>query len=556
MDYSKHPQHDATPPREPTPGYRWNRGRDVRTSPHDEAERRALEAQGYRPNPDLPGTLGGPYQWEEVLDVEAAQRYREARDLSDEESARQVHPNGYHADAILSNGSDPETATVAVDPRSFFSEKGTLLIGKLAAAIQERTGRMRSDASGMLYHYEDGVYLPDGETHVRRWARLLLGPSERRHYIGEVVSHIIDLERADPLSLDPDEQLVIRARNGIVDPVEAWRAAKDGRPYEPEPYTPENATTIRLPWDYRPGADCPKIRTFLGEVFAGEYMAALANFSWEIAGYTLLSRNPLRKAFLLSGPTGSGKSVWLTHLTGLIGKRQVSSESLSQLGSVRFSSAQLVGKLANICADIGTQAAEDSSIFKRITGGDYVSAERKMRDGFDFLPSTTLLFSANESPGSKDVSDAYFRRWVVIEFPNQFEEDAAKETELRALASDQAEMEGYLRYAVEAAGRLLERGDFEIPQAAAEAHERYRHDVDSVAGWLASDEVTVGGGGQSERKLAYEAYARWCKAEGNRHALGRSKFYGRVRQDRRIEEKTVTGVDYFANLRVPAEWTP
>lgn len=444
----------------------------------------------------------------------------------------------------------PENAPIAVDPRSFFSDKGALLIGKLAASIQERTGRIRATADGTLYRYEDGVYLPDGEAHVRRWARLLLGTSERRHHVGEVVSHITDLERADPLSLDPDERLVIRARNGIVDPVAAWRAAEAGQSYEPKPYTPDNASTIRLPWDYRPGADCPQIRRFLGEIFAGEDMEKLAGFSWEIAGYTLLSRNPLRKAFLLSGPTGSGKSIWLTHLTGLIGKRQVSSESLSQLGSVRFSSAQLVGKLANICADIGTQAAEDSSIFKRITGGDYVSAERKMRDGFDFLPSTTLLFSANESPGSRDVSDAYFRRWVVIEFPNQFEEDAAKEAELRALASDQTEMEGYLRYAVEAAGRLLQRGDFDIPQVSADAHERYRHDVDSVAGWLASDEVTVGDGGQTERKLAYEAYAQWCKAEGNRHALGRSKFYGRVRQDRRIDEKKIHGSDYFAGLRL------
>ena len=332
----------------------------------------------------------------------------------------------------------------------------------------------------------------------------------------------------------------------------ASRAAQAGEPYEPEPYTPENATTIQLPWCYTPDADCPAILDFLGEVQArdtSEQTDAMVEFLFEVIGYTLLPRGPVRKAVLHLGPTGAGKSILLHLHTALTGEHQVSTESLTNIGSNRFSAANLVGKLANICADIGTQAAEDSSIFKAIVGGDRIPAERKGRQGFSFRPSATLIFSANEVPGSRDTGDAYTGRWFVIQYRHQFEEDARKEAELRALASDQGEMEGFMRHSVLGAGRMLDRGDFEVPADVAEAGERFRRTVDSVAGWLESDRTIVDDGSNAERKAAYASYCAWCEDEG-KHPLGRTRFYDRLRQDRRIDEQTTQGTRYFENLRL------
>jgi phage/plasmid-associated DNA primase len=126
---------------------------------------------------------------------------------------------------------------------------------------------------------------------------------------------------------------VIRARNGIVNPLAAWRAAQAGEPYEPEPYTPENATTIQLPWRYVPGADSPKIMEFLRQVHGratpegkadGQATDEMIEFIFETIGYTLLPRGPVRKAVLHLGPTGAGKSITLHIHTALIGEDQVS----------------------------------------------------------------------------------------------------------------------------------------------------------------------------------------------------------------------------------------
>jgi putative DNA primase/helicase len=436
----------------------------------------------------------------------------------------------------------------AVDPGTFFTEKGALRVGVLAGSVERHLGNIRASADGHLYRYEKGVYRDDGDAQIRFVARALLGESATRHRIGELLAFFRDRETANPLSLDPDQQLVIRAQNGILDAVVAWQAKEVGRLYAPEPYTPDNATTLQLPWEYDPAAECPQITTFLRDVFDNDN--ATVWLALEAAGYALLSRNPLRKAFLLYGPTASGKSTFLWLLTGLIGKERVSAESLYQLGSERFSPVRLVGKLANICPDIGTRAAEDSSIFKAITGGsDPVRVERKGRDAFDFYPSATLLFSANEYPASRDVTEAYFQRWVTIEFPRRFAEDAHKEAELRALASDPDEMRGFLRYSVEAVGRLLDRGRFEVPASSVRAGEQMRESVDSVAGWLESEEVIVGDGGMAQRAVVYREYQRWCREEG-KHALGRSRFFVRLRQDHRLSEAKREGVYFFANLRL------
>jgi putative DNA primase/helicase len=465
---------------------------------------------------------------------------------------------------VLSNELIPIENVVLTDPLSiaYAVERGVVKTTADGELRIEGVGRVRLGTDGLLYRYFEGVYLSDGEDYVRNITRqiyALAGKKAPSYRVNEVVRCIRDVEGVNRLSLDPDKRRIIRAKNGIVDPVEAWKATQAGESYEPEPYTPENATTVQLPWDYRQDADCPKIREFLGQVFHGSEMEAMAGFSWEVAGYVCLSCNPLRKAFLLFGRTRGGKSIYLWLLTGMIGKRHVSSETLVQLGSVRFSSAHLVGKLANISADIGSQAPEDSSIFKRITGNDYVSAEHKGQRGFDFYPSATLIFSANEAPASKDISDAFFARWVVMEFPHQFKDDAKKEAELRALVENREEMEGFLRYAVEGAGRVLERGDFEYPQASIVAHDKYRQDVDTAAGWLARDErVVVGDGGETKGSEAHDAYEEWMAAEGKKKtALGRNKFYDRLRQDPRIEERWDHKVLYFTGLKIlptPA-WT-
>ena len=72
----------------------------------------------------------------------------------------------------------------------------------------------------------------------------------------------------------------------------------------------------------------------------------------EAVGYCFYRRNELRKAFILTGEKQNGKSTYLSLITSLLGRENVTSLDLGELGQ-RFKPAELFGKLANVGDDIG-----------------------------------------------------------------------------------------------------------------------------------------------------------------------------------------------------------
>lgn len=58
-----------------------------------------------------------------------------------------------------------------------------------------------------------------------------------------------------------------------------------------------------------------------------------------------------------------------------------------------------------------------------LTSGDRISAERKGQDPFNFTPFAKLVFSANEIPELEDKTYSIWRRLILLEFSNVFEEN-------------------------------------------------------------------------------------------------------------------------------------
>ena len=54
------------------------------------------------------------------------------------------------------------------------------------------------------------------------------------------------------------------------------------------------------------------------------------------------------------------------------------------LSRIRFKTAEMAGKLANIGDDISDEFIGNSAIFKKLVTGERVSAEQKGRDPFEF----------------------------------------------------------------------------------------------------------------------------------------------------------------------------
>ena len=318
------------------------------------------------------------------------------------------------------------------------------LTERLAATIL-RTDHFARDNGGRLYVFLDGVYKPRGDTHVEKRARellLLWGENWTQHRGREVVAFLIV---GAPLLWEQPPAHTLNVANGLVD-----TETRKLRPHDPL-----FLSSVQIPVRFDPQAACPAIEQFVASTFPPDAQAV----AWEVPAWLMMSNADIQKALLLLGEGSNGKSTWLRLMVAFLGRQNTVALSLQKLEGDRFATARLVGKLANICPDLPSVHLTDTSMFKAITGGDYIAGEYKHQDGFDFRPFVHMIFSANHPPQSSDASAAFFRRWLVIPFDQTFEGDAALPADvLDGRLSKPGELSGLLNRALSALPKLRRQG--------------------------------------------------------------------------------------------------
>jgi putative DNA primase/helicase len=144
---------------------------------------------------------------------------------------------------------------------------------------------------------------------------------------------------------------------------------------------------------------------------------------FEIIGYCLYPDYPFNKSFMFFGFGRNGKTTFLMLVSKILGDGNVVNLSLQDICLYRFAMCELYHKLANVFSDLPSKPIGYTGFFKVLTGQDLLSAPRKFRDSIQFRNYAKLLFSANELPEVADMSEAFWRRWIVLEFPNRFEDN-------------------------------------------------------------------------------------------------------------------------------------
>jgi putative DNA primase/helicase len=79
------------------------------------------------------------------------------------------------------------------------------------------------------------------------------------------------------------------------------------------------------------------------------------------------------------------------------------------------------GKLANIVGEMNDPSIESLALFKQIVGKDSIMAEHKNKPLFEFTPFCKMIFSANRPPMTRDQSNAFFERWLIIPFETVYD---------------------------------------------------------------------------------------------------------------------------------------
>jgi putative DNA primase/helicase len=419
--------------------------------------------------------------------------------------------------------SNDEYRAKKMKQKKFFDDKGTFQPVWLAKYISTSVNLLNDGQ--FLYRYENGVFKPDGESFIRKMAQKLLKNESRKNKIEETLYWLKNETVFDKELINLEQDEIINVSNGLLD----WRTG------ELHEHKPVYKTTIQLPVEYNPTANEPAVMEFAKSIVPEDTVETV----FEMIGYCLLPITKYEKAFMLTGTGANGKSTLINIFTALIGKQNIANISLQALEENRFRLAELDGKLLNTFADLPHSAINKSSNFKMIVSGDRLTAERKNKNPFEFTPFAKMIFSANEIPKSSDVTDGFFRRWIIIPFPNKFE-GKKRDTKLIEKLITPLALSTLLNLAIEGLKRLEKNCGFTENETTRKMLQQYRKDTDSV-GTFINECCVIEEIARFSIKDMYRAYELFCHANGYK-AHNNSDF------NKQLKEKS--GLDDYKRIRL------
>ena len=363
-----------------------------------------------------------------------------------------------------------------------------------------------------FYFYKEGRYVLDTNImNLKSEAGILMGEkfttAKQNNSVGYIAAHSA---RSIKEFSDETNKYKINLNNCIL----------NVRTGATETHSPEFLSFERLPVDYEPSSDCPNWEKFLLEVMSPSDVEVVQ----EYVGYTLYKDNSFEKALMLVGVGANGKSTFLRIIEHLLGEDNYSSQSLQQMDRDTQSLFDIQDKLAVVCSDLSPKAFTTDT-FKRLVSNDMLSMRPNYaRSQLKFRSRTKFIGACNKPPRPRsDDSDAFFRRWLIIKFPNQF------------LASDPntdpfldkkllAELSGILNWALDGLKRLLSNNSFTHNQSQEEVRMAWEEMMTPSISFAnlylmpAAPEYEnnklVGKAGKISKDDMFEVYHSWSRAKG------------------------------------------
>mgnify|MGYP001770751244 CR=1 FL=1 len=399
-----------------------------------------------------------------------------------------------------------------------------------------------------IFNKEKGIYEPidiDIDTMVREYLDIYKDFSIFFDK-NRVVKNVIDEIKAKTRREIPEEPLRIAFPNGTIEWLEDWFIW-----YPKEERSSKVFSFYYVPWELKVNEImkfkdkditvqdiedlakrlCPK---FL-EVFkkwAGDRWVLL----FEIIGYVLYPGIRFRKAFMLKGKTGAGKSAFNTIFEKLV-PGYTQSISIYDLFNPnnRFVLHDLYHKLVNATTETKEYTLQSMDRFKQLTGGDWITADRKFKRSIRFKPIAKLVVATNNMPKVTDTSDdAFWRRWIIIPFNGEFQDN---DMWIAKLVNDPNEMSGLVTVGVLALLRVFRQGRFDFDQSVSEVRRIWLESTDTVVAFVneyvrrgilvlnpSNDELVT------DLNELYNLYVKYCR-ETFVTSVGLKKFVRSLREN-------------------------
>ena len=342
---------------------------------------------------------------------------------------------------------------------------------------------------------------------------------ELYHWVGFQVAHSCPVEV-------PEDSALINLLNGTLE------VGRDGN-ISLRPHRREDYAFYCLRYCYDDQAECPLWEAFLDQMLPDK---ATQQLLAEYLGYCFTTNLHPEKMLVLLGRGSTGKSVVLNVTEALLGRENVSYESLDNLTNDDEKRLQIENKLANISFESGREL--DAALLKKLVSGEPVSV-RQLYVGTRTIRRYAKLLTAFNTLPAAEATHGFYRRFIIMPFRVTISEQEADTSLSEKLCQ---ELPGILNWVLRGLKGLLSRGTFSISDECQHELENYKLLSDNVRMFaqehcLKDETISVSG------KDLYSRYRTFC-AEDGLNALGKRKFFDRM-ESLGFDRKPYNGITYF-----------
>lgn len=176
--------------------------------------------------------------------------------------------------------------------------------------------------------------------------------------------------------------------------------------------------------------------------------------------------------------------------------------------------ASLADMRMNVVGELPENATIPAAEFKSVLGGDLLTGRMPGHPPFAFRNRAMHLLMTNHPIKVNEHSEAYFARWMLMEYPNsRLKSGKPLDASLATRIAD-AELPGIAYKALKGAERLLGQGAFSESKVHDRLMGEWRVSANSLQEFI-QDNCELGGDKLWVRRSSfYKTYVLWCKENG------------------------------------------
>lgn len=252
----------------------------------------------------------------------------------------------------------------------------------------------------------------------------------------------------------------------------------------------------------------------------------LIEYVQQIVGLAAIGKVYMEALIISYGEGRNGKSTFWNTIARVLGSYSgsISADALT-VGckrNVKPEMAELKGKRLVIAAELEEGVRLNTSIVKQLCSTDEVSAEKKYKDPFKFIPTHTLVLYTNHLPRVGANDDGTWRRLIVIPFNAKIKGNS----DVKNYADYLVENAGgaILTWIIEGAQKVIAANfKLSVPKVVEDAINQYRDNNDWLSIFI-EDCCEVDKTYTQKSGELYQEYRAYCTRNGE-FARSTTEFY-------------------------------